>query len=299
VRKLNALLDYFRFILTHRRPHGDPMNNRPTLPKDLDAASAKKLLASERPGDLAVLDVRQGWEYEEFHLPGAKLAPLGELENHLNAIPRDKPLLVYCHSGRRSAAAASLLAAHGFPDVRNVLGGIMAWTGATATGSPETGMRYLSGDESPDQILALAFSMEQELGRFYHRLADDAQDPDLKALFSRLAGFEDKHKLVVYHLYKALHPQSAGIEELAAQATAKAMEGGRDPEDVLAERKQPGAVRDALDMAMGIEAQAMDLYMRFAAASDGESKQALLDLANEERGHLKALGNLMDRQGGQ
>ncbi|GFK92497.1 putative adenylyltransferase/sulfurtransferase MoeZ [Fundidesulfovibrio magnetotacticus] len=292
MRKLNALLEYFRFLLTAKAP-GGPMNSHP--PKDIDAASAKALLAKERPGGLLVLDVRQPWEYEEFHLPGAKLLPLGELEERRAEIPDDAPVLVYCHSGRRSAAAASLLA-HAHPDVTNLLGGIMAWTGATAVGAPETGMRHLSGDESPERILALAYSMERELGLFYQRLAGEFTDQGLKELFNRLAGFEDKHKLVVYHLYKSYRPESRGIEDLEALAVDKALEGGRDAQDILADRKQPVAPRDALDMAMGIEAQAMDLYMRFAANAQGEGRQTLLDLANEERGHLKALATLMDRQ---
>ena len=267
-------------------------------PKDIGAEEAKKMLSKTAPDALTVLDVRQGWEYEEFHLPGAKLVPLGELEDSTTEIPRDKPLLVYCRSGKRSAAAASLLSAKGYKNVTNMLGGIMAWTGAAAVGPQESGMQYWKGDETPEQILALAFAMERELGAFYQGLADNATEPELKATFARLAGFEDKHKQVVYHLYKTLFPQSAGIEDLAAKATFKALEGGRSAKEIMAESHGFDSAQGALDMAMGIEAQALDLYMRYAdVAADAQAQKTLHELAKEERGHLRALATMMDRLG--
>jgi rhodanese-related sulfurtransferase/rubrerythrin len=274
------------------------MPEQTAIPQDLTPEDAKGMLARVRPGEVTILDVRQDWEYEEFHLPGAKLVPLSDLDERLGEIPRDKPLLVYCHSGRRSAAAASLLSGKGFPKVLNLRGGAMAWTGATAVGAPETGMHYYRGDEPPEVILALAFAMERELGAFYHGLADAASEHDLKATFMKLAGFEEKHKLVVYHLYKTLFPQNAGIEELESKATAKILEGGRDAEQILADTKGFPSPREALDMAMGVEAQAMDLYMRYASVATSPEAVAILhDLAKEERGHLQALATLMNRLG--
>jgi rhodanese-related sulfurtransferase/rubrerythrin len=270
-------------------------------PRDIDAETAKNMLDKEPFGATTVLDVRQNWEYEELHLPGAKLVPLGELDSRLDEIPRDKPLLVYCRSGKRSSAAASLLAGQGFKDVNNMLGGITAWVGASAVGAPESGMQYRRGDESPDEMLALAYAMERELGAFYLGLADASPDPELKAVFARLAGFEDKHKLMVYHLYKSMHPQSASIEDLAAMATASVPEGGREAKDILADTQGAGGFdspREALEMAMGIEAQALDLYMRYAAAAEAQdTREALLTLAKEERGHLRALATMLDREG--
>lgn len=296
MRKLNALLDYFQFVL--RRFTGGAMPQPSIPPKDVDAEAARALLSKVRPGELTVLDVRQQWEYEEFHLPGATFLPLSELEERVGEIPRDKPLLVYCHSGRRSAAAASLLASMGHPDVSNMLGGVMAWTGATAVGGPQTGMQHYRGDETPEEILAIAFAMERELGDFYQGLASSSPDAELAATFAKLAKFEDKHKLVVYHLYKALHPHGADIEELAAKATASVLEGGRSAEEIMADAKPFESTRKALDMAMGIEAQALDLYSRLAAVAAGpESAATLRELAGEERGHLRALATMMDRLG--
>jgi hydroxyacylglutathione hydrolase len=90
-------------------------------------------LLQERAGVL--LDVRGRSEWEALHAlapAGAELrhVPLGDLPERASELPRDRPLLVYCKSGSRSAIAASLLAARGFHDVRNLRDGLDAWLAA-------------------------------------------------------------------------------------------------------------------------------------------------------------------------
>lgn len=74
-----------------------------------------------------VLDVREPWEYGEGHVPGAQLVPLGELEDRVSELPRDRPVYSICHSGQRSLAAAAFLLDQGFSEVSNVEGGTSAW----------------------------------------------------------------------------------------------------------------------------------------------------------------------------
>lgn len=74
-----------------------------------------------------VLDVREPWEFRQAHVPQAQLIPLGELERRVNEVPREQAVLVICHSGQRSLAAASFLRQLGYPDVSNVAGGTAAW----------------------------------------------------------------------------------------------------------------------------------------------------------------------------
>jgi len=74
-----------------------------------------------------LLDVREPWEYQEGHVPGAQLIPLGELEQRVKEVPRDRPVLAICHSGQRSLAAAGYLQQLGYPSVSNVDGGTAAW----------------------------------------------------------------------------------------------------------------------------------------------------------------------------
>jgi len=74
----------------------------------------------------ALIDVREVDEYQEAHVPGARLLPLSELDRRIGDLSPDEVLLLICKSGARSMRAAALLAGHGI-DVTNVAGGTMAW----------------------------------------------------------------------------------------------------------------------------------------------------------------------------
>src|SRR5438067_12494403 len=70
-----------------------------------------------------LLDVREPWEYAAGHVPGARLIPLGELEQRVSEVPHDRPVLAICHSGQRSLAAAGYLTHVGYTYIQNVGGG--------------------------------------------------------------------------------------------------------------------------------------------------------------------------------
>ncbi|MHB1683643.1 MAG: MBL fold metallo-hydrolase [Bacilli bacterium] len=78
-------------------------------------------------GEVFLLDVRNATEWSEGHIPQATHIMLGHLVNRVQELPKDKPVLVQCRTGGRSAIAASILQAHGF-EVQNMLGGYEEWT---------------------------------------------------------------------------------------------------------------------------------------------------------------------------
>src|SRR4029079_4243102 len=73
-------------------------------------------LAAERlgTGDAVAIDVRAPSEVQQKHIPGSISVPLNHLAERLRELPKDRPLLVYCAGGYRSAIAASMLQAAGF-----------------------------------------------------------------------------------------------------------------------------------------------------------------------------------------
>lgn len=95
--------------------------------------AADELLVRMNRGDVAVLDVRGRTEWEAGHIPGVENIAVGYLTEHLGEIPRDRPLVLLCQGGARSAIAASVLRAHGFDDVINMTGGYADWS---ALGNP-------------------------------------------------------------------------------------------------------------------------------------------------------------------
>ncbi|MEJ7723813.1 MAG: rhodanese-like domain-containing protein [Ilumatobacteraceae bacterium] len=96
----------------------------------LDVAELERLVESER--DLQLIDVRQPGEASKGVIPGAMEIPLTRLSERLSTLDASKPTVVYCAGGYRSSIAASRMAAAGFADVADLLGGYGAWSVATA-----------------------------------------------------------------------------------------------------------------------------------------------------------------------
>ena len=103
---------------------------------EITVAQVDELLAS----GAALLDVREGYEWDAGHAPAASHLPMGQLS--LDGLPEGRPLLVVCHVGGRSAAATEALVRAGV-EALNVAGGMDAWARAglpvvTESGEPGT-----------------------------------------------------------------------------------------------------------------------------------------------------------------
>lgn len=77
-----------------------------------------------------VLDVRTKTEYDEekSHISSSQLIPINELRDRLNEVPNDKPVLIICRSGKRSALAYEILHEAGWEQVANISGGLLRWS---------------------------------------------------------------------------------------------------------------------------------------------------------------------------
>jgi len=180
--------------------------------------------------------VRQPWEYEEDHLPGAKLVPLGDLKDSFEELDRDKPTLVYCAVGG-GRVAAQLMSGLGFPEVYNLAGGIKAYRGAKAEGPYELNLDLVRGDESPGDMLKLAFGMEKALGAFYQAMVEKSQDQELVSLLTKLRHIEAAHKRKVFERYQAINPHIADLAALEAQVAGDVKEGGYRVAEFLAKNE--------------------------------------------------------------
>jgi molybdopterin/thiamine biosynthesis adenylyltransferase/rhodanese-related sulfurtransferase len=77
---------------------------------------------------IELIDVREAFEYEIARIDGSNLIPLGEITERLDELKHEGPIVVHCHTGKRSAQAVQLLQQHGFANVYNLEGGIDAWS---------------------------------------------------------------------------------------------------------------------------------------------------------------------------
>lgn len=92
--------------------------------------SAAELATQQARGAIAVIDVRGRSEWEAGHIPGVPNIPVGLLVQRLAEVPRDRPVIVHCQGGARSAIAASVLQANGVPNVVNLSKGFQEWASA-------------------------------------------------------------------------------------------------------------------------------------------------------------------------
>ncbi|GAA4103131.1 rhodanese-like domain-containing protein [Mucilaginibacter panaciglaebae] len=76
--------------------------------------------------DFQLIDVREDFEYETSNI-GGQLIPLGGILIEADKISKDKPVVVMCRSGKRSAAAIAQLEQRGYTNLSNLQGGILAW----------------------------------------------------------------------------------------------------------------------------------------------------------------------------
>jgi adenylyltransferase/sulfurtransferase len=104
---------------------GDVVETDGAIPS-VSVQELKQKLDAREP--LTLIDVREPWEYEIAKIAGARLIPLGELEDRRAEIPREGIVVVQCHSGTRSEHGAWLLQQAGFENVYNLAGGIDAWS---------------------------------------------------------------------------------------------------------------------------------------------------------------------------
>ena len=113
----------------------------------IDSREAHRRLSEAAASDEApmLVDVREVPEFEEVRAEGALLLPLSQFLARYQELPMDRPLLMICKGGGRSAQATAFLLGNGWTDVTNVADGTMGWWAA--------GLPVRSGPAEPDEAL--------------------------------------------------------------------------------------------------------------------------------------------------
>src|SRR5438094_2247084 len=139
----DALKVHFRELKLRRDPRCPVCGENPTISAPIDydqfcCAREEGMVPSisvqelkrrmDAIEDFELIDVREPFEFEIARINGAKLIPLGEIAERADELQREQPVVVHCHSGRRSAQAVRLLQQRGFANVYNLEGGIDAWS---------------------------------------------------------------------------------------------------------------------------------------------------------------------------
>jgi sulfur-carrier protein adenylyltransferase/sulfurtransferase len=144
----DALAMKFRELKLRRNPECPVCGDHPTITKlidyqefcgipqhapepafvegDISPKEVKERL--DRGDKFQFIDVREPHEYQICSIPGTKLIPLGDLPKRLNELDPNVELVAHCKSGVRSGKAIELLKQSGFKKLRNMKGGILAWS---------------------------------------------------------------------------------------------------------------------------------------------------------------------------
>ncbi len=120
---VTKLIDYQQFC---GMPHKEEPAVAPVQDGEIDPVEVKAKI--DRGDDFLLIDVREPHEYQICSIPAAKLIPLGDLAKRMNELDSSKEIVAHCKSGVRSGKAVDFLKQSGFKKVRNMKGGILAWS---------------------------------------------------------------------------------------------------------------------------------------------------------------------------
>lgn len=191
-----------------------------------------------------------------------------------------------------------MLSGLGFKEVYNLKGGMMAWDGLQATGPQELNMDMVRGDESPAEMVRLSYSLENGLQRFYRNIQKRTKIEAIENLFMKLAQIEENHKKRLRDLYGTIELSGKDLENLGSDAGEGKMEGGFNI-DAFTQQNEPflDTPHRVIDLAMMLETQALDLYLRFSQKTENrDTKAVLFKLADEEKAHLALLGDWLEKK---
>ena len=118
-REMTELIDYDEFC--------GPVTaaQRPNVVKEIQPSQLAARL--EEGAELEIIDVREPYEWQINHIPGARLVPLDHIASEIPRLDKKKETILYCKVGARSMYAAQQLADAGVAEVRNLAGGILRW----------------------------------------------------------------------------------------------------------------------------------------------------------------------------
>jgi len=122
---ITKLIDYHQFCGVPRQ-EAAPVQETNVNEGEIDVTELKQKL--DRGDRFTLIDVREPFEHKIASIPGARLIPLAEFPKHVTEFDKDAEIVIHCKMGGRSARACGILRQAGFKRVRNVVGGILAWS---------------------------------------------------------------------------------------------------------------------------------------------------------------------------
>ena len=178
-------------------------------------------------------------------------------------------------------------------------GGIQAWKGLVAIGIPEAGMAYFEPAKKAEELIALAWLLEDGSNEFYWEMARKRQNQPGGTLFQDLSADEEEHKSSLFKIYRKVSgkesdpkfPQSL----ISIEPGEKYLEGGMLLDKALEWIKEKD-LRETLELSISLEVNAIDLYIKMERkVAEKAAQQVFQTLSNQERSHLKRLSAFLEK----
>ena len=161
-------------------------------------------------------------------------------------------------------------------------------------------MVYFEGTEKPEELIGLAWVLEDGSRKFYTSLSDLYDDRDARVLFNRLTDAEEHHKKTLLDLYGKISGKEPGEtfpgEFLPSGDVGDVMEGGMSVSEGIDWVKKYG-LNSALDLSVSLEANSYDLYIKMLRRfEDKHAQHVFKTLVTEEKNHLEKLTELLEKR---
>ena len=180
-------------------------------------------------------------------------------------------------------------------------GGIRAWKGLVAEKTPESGIAYFSPATKPEEMVALAWFLENGSRRFYDELGRTANIGEISDLYAELTSAEERHQATLLDLYR----EFAGAQPhdgfpksvISVEKEDDVMEGGMRVTDALEWVKGKNTT-EILEISLALETNSYDLYLIMERRlKDQPSSRVFRVLSGEEKQHLERLSSLLEERG--
>jgi rubrerythrin/rhodanese-related sulfurtransferase len=264
----------------------------------LTAEEFDEYLNNHREKNYLLIDVRQESEYEQGHMPGAKLMPLAEVETRLFSLPAEQDLIFYCHNGGRSQWAASLVAEGEVcqKNVYHLMGGLLARNGRILPGYPK--VQIFDRNLELEQLLTAAMDLEKGAWRFYQYALDRIAEDLIHQTFEQISIAEKGHAKLIYRFYQKFKSNPPPFDILYDSLKGEVLEGGQSFHEACRKLEQVAtdSCSEIIDLALAIEFAAFDLYRVMAENTDhSEARETFLAIAQAEKGHMRALARSIEK----
>ncbi len=189
-----------------------------------------------------------------------------------------------------------MLAGQGFSDVRSLDGGIDAWHGTVATGGYRQGMEVFAEVRVALDVLPLALALEEGSRAFYAEAGKAVDEGEWQEVFRELVKAEEHHKERLLEASRAMTPPQSGEIPLEGKPAEGRMEGAVRLDEALQwVRSAERTPLEILELAMQVEANSLDLYLKVAGLPQFAPVREVLDvLVGDEKRHLARLGALLE-----